>query len=319
MQVVTSVHQLIGNTPLMELTHFQLPQGVKLYAKLEFFNPGGSVKDRVGYWMLKRAQERGTLKPGDTIVEATAGNTGIGLALAALHQGYRVILVVPGKFSVEKQMLMKALGAEIINTPTELGLQGAFDKVEELKGKLGHVFVPSQFDNPDNVEAHELFTGRELYEQLDGYIDAFVAGAGSGGTFTGVMQYLRKRGLKAKGVLADPLGSIMGGGEEGCYRIEGIGNSFIPKNFDISLVDQVIKVTDDQAYGMVADLARREGLFVGSSSGAALYAALTYGRTMEKGNLVVIFPDKADRYFSKNIFSFTNELGFNKNDSCHRV
>lgn len=305
MEYITHIHQLIGNTPLLRLNHFSLPSGVQLFAKLEFYNPGGSVKDRIGHWIIQRAEERGDLKKGDTIIEATAGNTGIGLALAALNRGYEMILVVPGKFSVEKQKIMEALGAKIVNTPTEAGLQGAFDKVEALKKEIGRVFIPDQFNNPDNIEAHYLFTGKEIYEQLEGKIDVFVAGAGSGGTFTGVMKYLREQGLTTTSVLADPVGSIMGGGQEGCYRIEGIGNDFIPQTFDLNLVDEVVKITDEQAYHMVSQLARREGLLVGSSSGAAMWAALKRAEKMEQGNLVVIFPDRADRYFSKNIFDLT--------------
>lgn len=301
MDYINHIHELIGNTPLIKINHFSLPNGVQLFAKLEYYNPGGSVKDRVGYWMLQRAEEKGLLKKGDTIIEATAGNTGIGLALAALNKGYQVILVVPGKFSIEKQLIMKALGAKIINTPTEAGLKGAFSKVEELKKEIGTVFIPNQFENPDNIQAHYLFTGKEIYEQLEGKIDAFVAGAGSGGTFTGVMKYLRDHGLKTSGVLADPIGSIMGDGQEGCYRIEGIGNDFIPKTFDKTFMDEVVKVSDEDAFHMVKELALKEGLLVGSSSGAAFYAALKKAEKMNQGNIVVIFPDKADRYFSKDI------------------
>lgn len=303
MKYITSIHQLIGNTPLVKLNHFDLPEGVQLFAKLEFYNPGGSVKDRIGHWIIQRAEERGQLKKGDTIIEATAGNTGIGLALAALNKGYEVILVVPGKFSIEKQQIMRALGAKIINTPTEAGLQGAFDKIEALSQEIDRVFIPDQFNNPDNVQAHYLFTGKEIYEQLEGKIDVFVAGAGSGGTYTGVMKSLRDRGLAPVGILADPTGSIMGGGQCGCYKIEGIGNDFIPGNFDQGLVDEVIKVSDEEAFKMVDQLALREGLLAGSSSGAALYAALKKSEKMEKGNIVVIFPDRAERYFSKGIFS----------------
>jgi len=302
MNYYRNVIELIGNTPLVKINSFDIPQGVNIFAKLEYFNPGGSVKDRIGYWIIEKAEKKGVLKKGDTIVEATAGNTGIGLALAALQKGYKTILVVPGKFSMEKQVIMKALGAEIINTPTEAGLKGAFDKVEELKSQLGNVFVADQFNNQDNVEAHYLFTGKEIFQQLDGDIAAFVAGAGSGGTLTGVMKYLREQKLQTKGVLADPVGSIIGGGTEGCYKIEGIGNDFIPNTLDPQYIDEVVKVTDEAAFDMVRQLALKEGLLVGSSSGAAFYSALKTAEKLTRGNIVVIFPDKADRYISKSIF-----------------
>ena len=302
MDYYNNVSELIGNTPMVKINSFTIPQGVNIFAKLEYYNPGGSVKDRIGHWIIEKAEKKGILKKGDTIVEATAGNTGIGLALAALQRGYRAILVVPGKFSMEKQVIMKALGAEIINTPTEEGLKGAFNKVEELKNQLGDVFVADQFNNQDNVEAHYLFTGKEIFQQLDGDIAAFVAGAGSGGTLTGVMKYLRAQKLKTKGVLADPVGSIIGGGTEGCYKIEGIGNDFIPNTLDTKYIDEVVKVTDEAAFEMVRQLALKEGLLVGSSSGAAFYSALKTAEGLTKGNVVAIFPDKADRYISKNIF-----------------
>lgn len=297
-----NIVELIGNTPLVKINNFSTPLNVNIFAKLEYYNPGGSVKDRIGYWIIEKAEKKGILKKGDTIVEATAGNTGIGLALAAIQKGYSVILVVPGKFSMEKQVIMKALGAKIVNTPTEDGLKGAFDRVEELKRQIGNVFVADQFNNQDNVEAHYLFTGKEIYQQLEGNIDAFVAGAGSGGTFTGVMKYLREQQTNIKGILADPIGSIIGGGSEGCYKIEGIGNDFIPSILNKEFIDEAIKVSDEKAFDMVKQLALKEGLLVGSSSGAAFYAALKTAEKLEAGNIVVIFPDKADRYISKNIF-----------------
>ncbi len=302
MKVVNHISELIGNTPMIKLNQFTIPKGVNLYAKLEYYNPGGSVKDRIGQWIIQKAEEKGLLQEGYTIVEATAGNTGIGIALAAINKGYEVIFVVPGKFSVEKQIIMQALGAKIINTPTEDGLKGAFDKVEDLKNQIGNVFIPDQFNNLDNVEAHYLFTGKEIYQQMDGKIDAFVAGVGSGGTFTGVIKYLKERNPSVCGVLADPVGSIIGGGKEGCYRIEGIGNDFIPATLDEKLIDEVIKVTDEKAFYLVKELAIKEGLLVGSSSGAALHAAIEKANNMNEGNIVVVFPDKADRYLSKDIF-----------------
>lgn len=302
MDYYKNVVEMIGNTPLVRINNFPIPISVNIFAKLEYANPGGSLKDRIGNWMIEKAEGKGILQKGDTIVEATAGNTGIALALAAIQKGYSVILVVPGKFSMEKQIIMKALGAKIINTPTEDGLKGAFEKVEELKRQIGNVFVADQFNNQDNVEAHYLFTGREIYRQLEGRIDAFVAGAGSGGTFTGVMQYLREQNISIRGILADPVGSIIGGGSEGCYKIEGIGNDFIPSIMKTEYIDEAIKVSDDEAFDMVKQLALKEGLLVGSSSGAAFYAALRAAEKLQEGNIVVVFPDKADRYISKNIF-----------------
>ncbi|MBB6215220.1 cysteine synthase A [Anaerosolibacter carboniphilus] len=304
MNVYNSVHDLIGNTPMIKINHFDIPERVNIFAKLEFYNPGGSVKDRIGKWMIQKAEEEGLLKTGYTIIEATAGNTGIGVALAAINKGYKVIFVVPGKFSIEKQIIMKALGAQIINTPTEQGLEGAFKKVEELKSEIENVFVVNQFANMHNPEAHYLFTGKEIYEQMDGKIDLFVSGAGSGGTFSGVMAYLREQKHPVRGILADPVGSIIGGGSCGAYKIEGIGNDFVPKTMNLDYVDEVEKVTDEEAFLMVKELAEKEGLLVGSSSGAAFAAALRQGKKIKEGNIVVVFPDKADRYLSKQIYSF---------------
>jgi len=304
MHYYNHITELIGNTPIIKLNNFNLPKNVNIFAKLEFLNPGGSIKDRIGDWIIKKAEERGELKPGYTILEATAGNTGIGLALAALNKGYELILVVPGKFSIEKQMIMKALGAKIINTPTADGLKGAFKEVERLKKEIKTVFVADQFNNLDNPEVHYLYTAKEIHEQLDGKVDVFVSGAGSGGTFTGIMKYFRDHDLAVKGVIADPIGSIIGGGIKGDYEIEGIGNDFIPSTLDLKLIDEVVKVSDAKAFHMVKQLATKEGLLVGSSSGAAFYGALEQARNMEAGNIVVIFPDGAERYLSKNIYRY---------------
>ncbi|SET05795.1 cystathionine beta-synthase (acetylserine-dependent) [Natronincola peptidivorans] len=296
------ITELIGNTPIIKINHFDLPKDVNIFAKLESFNPGGSIKDRIGHWIIKKAEERGDLKKGYTIIEATAGNTGIGIALAALNKGYRLILVVPGKFSIEKQVIMKALGAEIVSTPTKDGLEGAFKEVEKLQNKIENVFIVDQFNNPDNPEVHFLYTAKEIDNQLEGNIDVFIAGAGSGGTFTGVMKYFHDKNKTVKGVLADPVGSIIGGGKDDKYEIEGIGNDFIPATLDMNFVDDVVKVTDEDAFQMVKELALREGLLVGSSSGAAFYAALIQAKKMTSGNVVVVFPDSSERYISKNIY-----------------
>lgn len=302
MNVFNHVSEMIGNTPMIQINHFALPKGVRIYGKLEFYNPGGSIKDRMGKWIIEKAEEEGKLKKGSTIIEATAGNTGIGLAMAALNREYEIIFVVPGKFSVEKQMIMKALGAKIINTPTEEGLMGAFQKVEELKREIPNAFVADQFNNKNNPEAHYVTTGKEIYEQMDGKVDMFVSGAGSGGTFTGIMRYLKEKNKAVVGVLADPIGSTMGGGKCHGYKIEGIGNDFMPLTMDMSLVDVIEKISDQEAFQAVQDLAKKEGLLVGSSSGAAFYAAYKQAQKMEKGTIVVVFADRSDRYLSQGIY-----------------
>ena len=296
-----SMQELIGHTPLVELSHFKLPEGVRLFAKLELWNPGGSAKDRVGQAMIEAAERNGSLSPGGTIIEATAGNTGLGIAFAALNKGYRVIFVVPEKFSAEKQVLMQALGAELVHTPPAQGMLGAAAKAEELKQEIPGAITLKQFENPANPEIHYLTTGPEIYEELDGQIDYFVSGAGSGGTFSGIMKYFREKNPGIKGVLADPWGSVIGGGEHGDYEIEGIGNDFIPATMDTSLIDKVYKITDGEALAGVRSLALKEGIFAGTSSGAALAAALKLAASGARGNIVLPIIDRAERYFSKHI------------------
>ena len=302
MSLYESMQALIGRTPLVRLTHLGLPEDARLYAKLELYNPAGSVKDRIGKYMIADAEKRGVLKPGGTIVEATAGNTGLGIAFAALNKGYRIIFVVPTKFSEEKQTLMRALGAEIINTPREGGMLGASEKAEELRASIPGAVSLEQFKNQANPLAHYETTGPEIYADLNGEIDYLVAGAGSGGTYTGVVRYLKERNPGIRGILADPVGSTMGGGEHGDYNIEGIGNDFIADTMDMSLVDEVVKITDADAFGGARELAAKEGIFAGSSSGAALSAARMLIASGARGNIVVIFPDRGDRYFSKHLY-----------------
>ncbi|MEY8000202.1 PLP-dependent cysteine synthase family protein [Clostridium sp. Mt-5] len=303
MKVFDDIKEMIGETPILKINRFDLKDGVNIYAKLENFNPGGSVKDRIGDYMIKQAEKRGKLKQGYTIIEATAGNTGLGIALGALNRGYKVIFAVPEKFSIEKQVLMRALGAEIVHTPEESGMRGAIEKSKELLNEIPNSISLGQFENEDNPKAHYITTGPEIYEQLKGKIDYFVAGAGSGGTFTGIAKYLKEKNSNIKAILADPDGSTLGGGtEEHGYAIEGIGNDFLPDTMDLNLVDKVIKVNDDEAFSSVRELARREGLIVGSSSGAALSAALKLAETIDRGNIVTVFPDRGDRYFSKNLY-----------------
>ncbi|HDK7138471.1 TPA: cysteine synthase A [Clostridium botulinum] len=302
MKYLDSIKELIGNTPILKLNNLNIKPGVNVFVKLETNNPGGSVKDRIGIYMIEQAEKEGKLKKGYTIVEATAGNTGIGVALAAINKGYDVIFVVPEKFSVEKQTLMRALGAKIINTPKKDGMLGAVAKANELLETIENSISLKQFENEANPLAHYKTTGPEIYEDIDGEIDYFISGAGSGGTFTGVMKFLKEKDENIKGILADPKGSTMGGGEKEAYDIEGIGNDFIPDTMDMSLVNKVIKVNDEEAYEMVKLLALKEGLIVGSSSGAAVSAALKLAEKIDKGNIVTILPDRGDRYFSKNIY-----------------
>ena len=302
MKYYDSMHDLIGNTPIVKLNHLGLPEGVNIFAKLELMNPGGSVKDRVGKSMVEYAEKRGVLKKGGTIIEATAGNTGLGIAFAALGRGYRVIFCVPEKFSQEKQMLMRALGAEIVHTSLEGGMLGAEAKAKEMLKEIPGSVMLGQFHNPANPQAHYETTGPEIYRDLDGKIDAFIMGAGTGGTYSGTMRYLKERDKNIRGILADPIGSTIGGGEHAPYEIEGIGNDFIADTMDMSLVDEVIKVSDDEAFTASRDLARLEGIFAGSSSGASLAAARTYIKNGGKGNIVILLPDRGDRYLSKHLY-----------------
>lgn len=296
------MQELIGETPLVRLNGYDLPEGVNLFAKLELYNPSGSVKDRVGKYMISAAEKDGLLKPGGTIVEATAGNTGLGIAFAALGRGYRIIFVIPTKFSEEKQTLIRALGAEIINTPREGGMLMAEQKAEELLAEIPGAISLKQFRNPNNPLAHYETTGAEIYRDLDGKINYLIAGAGSGGTFSGIVRYLKEKDPDVVGVLADPVGSTIGGGEHSDYNIEGIGNDFIADTMDISLVDKVIKVNDDEAFENSRILAKKEGIFAGSSSGAAMAAAEKLIASGAKGNIVVVLPDRGDRYFSQGLY-----------------
>ena len=252
--------------------------------------------------MIADAEKKGLLQKGGTIVEATAGNTGLGIAFAALNRGYHIIFVVPTKFSAEKQSLLRALGAEVINTPREEGMLGAVRKADELKAQIPGSISLEQFKNQSNPLAHYETTGREIFEALDGRIDYVVAGAGSGGTYTGILRYIKERVPSAQGVLADPVGSTMGGGEHSDYNIEGIGNDFIAETMDMSLVDKVIKINDEEAFNTARLLASKEGIIAGSSSGAAMAAVLKLIDSGVKGNIVTVFPDRGDRYFSTGLY-----------------
>ncbi|MDR0966187.1 MAG: cysteine synthase family protein [Myxococcales bacterium] len=301
-----SMQGLIGNTPLVKLNNMDIPQGVNVFAKLEYYNPAGSVKDRIGKYMLDDAERKGLLKPGGAIIDATAGNTGLGIAFAALGRGYRIIFIVPTKFSIEKQTLLRALGAEVINTPLEEGMLGASKKADELRAQIPGAVTLDQFKNMNNPLAHYEQTGPEIYRDLNGEIDYVVAGAGSGGTFSGILKYLKEQNPAIQGILADPVGSTMGGGEHANYEIEGIGNDFIADTMDMSLVDKVIKITDQEAFATTRLLTRREGIIVGTSSGGVMAAVQKFAATIDKGNIVTVFPDRGDRYFSKGIYSKEN-------------
>lgn len=304
MAMYRNVHELIGNTPLARLTGFTLPKGVRLYAKLEYKNPGGSVKDRLGIELLNHAFASGQLRPGGTIIEATAGNTGIGLALAAIGRGVSTIFVVPDKFSTEKQQLMKALGAQIVNTPTELGITGAVQKAEELVKEIPGAYSPRQFSNAANPVTYYKTLGPELWRDLKGGIDVFVAGAGSGGTFMGTAQYLKERNPNVKTVIVEPEGSILGGGAPGPHLTEGIGVEKLAPFMDSSYFDAIHTIKDEHAFARVKELAQLEGMLVGSSSGAALHAALLEAEAAPPGSrIVTIFPDGSERYLSKQIYN----------------
>ena len=281
-----------------------MPAGAAdVFAKLEYLNPGGSVKDRAAIGIIKRAEAEGKLRPGGAIVEATAGNTGIGLALIGVKRGYKVSLFVPEKFSEEKVMIMRALGAEVVRTPEDEGMSGAISRANELVASTPGAFMAGQFENPANPDYHYETTAREIFEQMEGQIDAIAIGSGTAGTFTGVARYVKEHLPQVYAAVVETQGSVLGGGKAGPHKVEGIGASFIPKNFDRTVCDEVMMVTDEQAFGMVKRLAAEEGVLSGSSGGAAVYAALELARRLGAGKRVVtIIPDSAERYLSKKIF-----------------
>lgn len=301
--LVKNIYQTIGNTPLLEL-NIATPNNVKIYAKLEMFNPGGSVKDRLGVNLIESGLKNGKITKGTTIIEPTAGNTGIGVALAAQKYDLPVKLVVPEKFSQEKQILMRALGAEIIHTKSADGITGAIAKAKELAQEIDNSYVPLQFENPANPEAYYKTLGPEIIQDLAGQkIDALVAGSGSGGTFVGVTQALQEKYPAMKAVTVEPEGSILNGGQEHDHRTEGIGVEFVPPFFKSITVDEVKTISDDDAFSNVKWLADNEGVFAGSSSGAALAAALKVAQELpENSTIVTIFPDSSERYLSKGIY-----------------
>jgi cysteine synthase A len=299
-----NIIDLVGNTPLLHLARFAVPPLADIYAKLEYLNPGGSVKDRAALGMILDAEERGILQPGSTIIEPTAGNTGIGLALIGVARGYRVILCVPEGYSREKMKIMEALGGEIEYVTKEEGMAGAIRRARELAAELKGSYIPQQFENPANPCYHERTTAREIIEQMEGRIDALVIGAGTAGTFTGVARAIKRNNPEVFCVLVEPEGSILGGGPPGWHKVEGIGQrEFIPKNCELALADEVMMITDKEAFQTVRRLAEMEGVLGGGSSGAAAAAAYRIAERMGSGKRVVtLFPDGAERYLSQGIF-----------------
>ena len=305
--IYTSVSQLIGNTPLLELTGIEKEYALKarLLAKLEYLNPAGSVKDRVALNMIQTAEEKGLLKPGATIIEPTSGNTGIGLACVAAARGYRTVIVMPDSMSVERQQLIAAYGAELVLTPGALGMQGAVEKAEELKKELPDSIIAGQFENPANPAAHVATTGPEIWRDTDGQVDIFVAGVGTGGTITGVGQYLKGQKPAVQVVAVEPAGSpLLSKGVAGKHGLQGIGANFVPAVLDTEIYDQIVPVTEEQAYTAGRLAACREGILVGISSGAALHAAVELAKQPENygKTIVVLLPDTGDRYLSTPMF-----------------
>jgi len=303
LRVADDITQLVGETPMLQLKRLVPKGSADVFAKLEYLNPGGSVKDRAAIGIIRRAEQDGKLVPGGTIVEATAGNTGIGLALIGVNRGYKVSLFVPENFSQEKVTIMRALGAEVVRTPDDEGMQGAIKRAKELVATDPKAFMAGQFENMANPDYHYETTAHEMFDQLEGQADAVVLGCGTCGTFSGVARYFKEKLPHVLAFAVETQGSILKGGQPGPHKVEGIGVSFIPKTFDASVCDDVIMVTDDDAFGMVKTLAANEGVLAGSSGGAAAFAALQVAKKLGAGKRVAtIIPDSAERYLSKKIF-----------------
>ncbi len=306
--IYTSADQLIGKTPLLELTHIEKKFGLKakILAKLEYFNPAGSVKDRVARAMIDDAEAKGILKPGSVIIEPTSGNTGIGLASVAAARGYRIIIVMPETMSVERRQIMKAYGAELVLTEGAKGMKGAIAKADELAKEIPDSFVPGQFVNPANPKAHFETTGPEIWEDTDGQVDWFVAGVGTGGTVTGVGQYLKSKNSAVKVAAVEPKSSaVLSTGVAGSHKIQGIGAGFVPDVLDTKVYDEIIPVDNDDAFKLGKEMGRSEGVLVGISSGAALWAAIELAKRPENEgkNIVALLPDTGDRYLSTPLFA----------------
>jgi cysteine synthase A len=306
MRVAQNIVDLVGQTPMLRLGRLETvggaEGGAEIWAKLEFLNPGGSIKDRAALGIVLDAERRGVLRPGSTIVEATAGNTGVGLALIGVNRGYKVMLYVPEGFAEEKCILMRGLGATVVRTPEAEGMSGAIRRALEYEAETEGAFAALQFENPANPDFHEQTTAVEIWEQMEGRVDAWVSGVGSAGTFTGVARFLKARLPEVITVAVETQGSVLQGGEPGRHKVEGIGVAFVPATFDRSVCDRIIKVMDDDAFRMVKRLAAEEGVFAGSSAGAMLHAAVEMARELGAGKRVVtVIPDSAERYLSKGI------------------
>ncbi|MFE4712582.1 cysteine synthase A [Paenibacillus sp. NPDC056722] len=307
--IYQSLTELIGNTPLLEISRYSASQNLeaRVLAKLEYFNPAGSVKDRTGYAMIKDAEEKGYINKDSVIIEPTSGNTGIGLAFAASSLGYRLIIVLPETFSVERRKLMLALGAEIVLTSGAEGMSGAVRRAEQLAESTPGAFIPQQFSNPANRQIHRTTTAEEIWRDTDGQVDVFIAGVGTGGTVSGVGQLLKERNPDVHIVALEPYDSpVLSGGAPGGHRIQGIGANFIPDNYRPEFVDEILQVKSDDAFATARALARTEGLLVGISSGAAVYAAAELSKRPEfKGKTIVtILPDTGERYLSTPLFNY---------------
>lgn len=303
-----SLTELIGKTPLLELTNYEKNNDLKakLIAKLEYLNPAGSVKDRIAYAMIADAEEKGLLKKGSVIIEPTSGNTGIGIASVATAKGYRAILTMPETMSVERRSLLKAYGAEVVLTDGAQGMKGAIAKAEELQKEIPNSYVPAQFDNPANPAIHYKTTGPEIWEDTDGKVDLFVAGIGTGGTISGVGQFLKEKNPKVKIIAVEPASSpVLSKGTPGAHKIQGIGAGFIPKTLNVNIYDEIITVENEDAFKAGKEIAKSEGVLVGISSGAALWAAAELAKRSENEgkNIVVLLPDTGDRYLSTALFS----------------
>lgn len=307
-RIYKSADQLIGSTPLLELTHIEKAEHLeaKILAKLEYFNPAGSVKDRIAKAMIDDAEKKGLLKPGSVIIEPTSGNTGIGLASVAAARGYRIIIVMPETMSVERRQLMKAYGAELVLTEGTKGMKGAISKAEELAREIPDSFIPGQFVNPANPEIHRTTTGPEIWDDTDGEVDIFVAGVGTGGTITGAGEYLKSKKPDVKVVAVEPASSaVLSTGVAGTHKIQGIGAGFVPEILNTSIYDEIITVTNEDAFAAGKEIGKSEGVLVGISSGAALHAALVLAKRPENKSktIVVVFPDTGDRYLSTPLFA----------------
>ena len=308
-RIYEDVTELIGRTPLMKVNRYSQEMGVKkatILAKLEYLNPAGSTKDRAAYKMIMDAKEKGILKEGATIIEPTSGNTGIGLAQAAMARGYKIMLTMPDTMSVERRNLLAAYGAQVVLTPGTEGMKGSIAKAEELAAEIPGSFIPGQFDNPANPDVHYRTTGPEIWNDLDGQIDVFVAGVGTGGTITGVGRYLKEKNPDIKIIAVEPAGSpLLSGGQAGPHGLQGIGANFVPSILDRGIIDEIITVTEEEAYAAGRLMAGREGVLVGITSGAALHAAMLAGSRAENAgkNIVAFLPDTGERYLSTPMFA----------------